>query len=390
MEFWINIEDEEQRTREAFETYHWLLRSYQIYLRGYCADLNEYYPAVNAYTLATILIKLADMYDDAEDPDPEITAVRKSLPALQGALTFSLEAHIQQEENSDYWMLVSYASLQVLTANRPRQVMRAYRKALIATRKNAFYLESELQQLKILKSLDIRTPFVEAGMTILTAELQRIRKDDLSDDQSKTSATAAATRSFLFMGHMIDRPERTTRRFPADLEEEVHRQIEATLDRLKAGAHDRAFVCGAGCGGDIIFVESCIKRGIQINIYLPYPEPLYIKNFISYGGDQWVERFYALRNHPLVGIRFQTERLGKVKKGDNVYERNIRWALYSSLIFGIDRVRLIALWDGNSSTQQDMDGLLVSQMVNQMRHMGGVMEHLNITKFEQPLPKSGM
>ncbi|MCL4264530.1 MAG: hypothetical protein KJ069_15005 [Anaerolineae bacterium] len=380
MESWINTADDQKRLQEAFESYHWLLMSYQTYLRGYYRDLNQYYPAVNAYTLAMILVKLADEFDDKEDLDPEITAVRETLPKLEGALTFSLEANLQQE-TSDYWSLVSLANLQVMTATRPSQVTRAYRKALTATRKNAFFLESELQQLKILKSLDMREIFVDAGLKILQAELQRIRKDDLSDDQSKTSATTAAN-SFLFAGHMLDRPDRATKRFPVILEDAVRKSIDEVLDKLKADTNDRVYVCGAACGGDIIFIERCLERGLQVNIYLPYAEPLYIKQFISYGGDRWVERYYTLRNHPRVSIRFQTERLGKVKKGDNLYERNNRWALYSSLVFGIDRVRMVALWDGNTSTQQDMDGLLVNHMVSQMRRMGGIIEHLNITKFD--------
>lgn len=379
MESWINIADDEERLREAFESYHWLLISYHTYLNGYYQNLNEYYPAVNAYTLATILVKLADMYDDKEDPDPEITAVRETLPSLEGALIFSLEARIQNE-TGDFWTLVSLANLRVMTAERPRQVTRAYRKALTATRKNAFFLESELQQLRILKALDMRETYVDAATKILQAELSRIQKDDMGGDEGKTAVTTAV-RSFVFAGHMLDRSDRTLKRFPAALEAEVRKQIQEALDKAKADTNDRAFLGGAACGGDIIFIECCLERGLQVSIYLPYAEPLYIKQFISYGGERWVERYYALRNHPLVSIRFQPERLGKVKKGDNLYERNNRWALYSSLFLGIDRVRMIALWDGNSSAQQDMDGLLVSHMVSQMRQMGGVIEHLNITKF---------
>ncbi|HRQ42542.1 MAG TPA: hypothetical protein PLD25_31895 [Chloroflexota bacterium] len=379
MESWINTPDDQQRLQEAFESYHWLLMSYHTYLRGYYRNLNDHYPAVNAYTLAMILVKLADVFDDKEDPDPEITAVRETLTTLEGALAFSLEASAQQQ-SGDYWTLVSLANLRVMTASRPRQVIRAYRRALTAARKNAFFLESELQQLNILKSLEMRETYVDAGMKILQAELQRIRKDEWSDDQSKTAATTAV-RTFVFAGHMLDRPDRAIQRFPAHLEDQARQHIDEALDKLKADTNDRVYIGGAACGGDILFIERCLERGLHVNIYLPYSEPLYIKQFVSFGGDRWVERYYTLRNHPQVDIRFQIERLGKVKKGDNLYERNNRWALYSSLILGIDRVRMIALWDGNNSAQQDMDGLLVSHMVSQMRQMGGIIEHLNITKF---------
>jgi hypothetical protein len=50
-------------------------------------------------------------------------------------------------------------------------------------------------------------------------------------------------------------------------------------------------------------------------------------------------------------------------------------------LLGIDRVRLIALWDGKS-TATDRDGELVSHMVEEMRRLGGYVEHVNTTKFD--------
>ncbi len=381
VESWANIEDEERRLQEAFNAYHWLLRSIQTYLQGYRYNLNESYPGINAFTLATILLHLADRYDDPEDPDPEITSMRKILPQIQGSLQFALEA-LARDERSDYWTLVSLAELRVMVAERPRQVTRAYRKALIAARKNVFFLDSSLHQLRMLKSLDMRPQFVEAGEKILTEEIRRIQKDEHSAEPDVSPSPASEVLSFLFIGHSLDKPGSTIKRFPPDLETEVRRHIDAALDKLKANGNDQVFLAGAACGGDIIFIEACLARGLKVNIHLPFSEAFYIKQFISYGGNPWVERYYTLRNHPLVDIHLQAERVGKVKKGDNVHERNHRWALYSSLIFGIDKVQLIALWDGRSTSNQDMDGLLVSHMIAQMRRMGGMVEHLNITKFD--------
>jgi tetratricopeptide (TPR) repeat protein len=49
-EMWINswtwIDDKKLRTQTAFDSYHWLLKSFQTYLRGYQLDLNEFYPGV--------------------------------------------------------------------------------------------------------------------------------------------------------------------------------------------------------------------------------------------------------------------------------------------------------------------------------------------------------
>lgn len=388
MDSWDHIEGEETRLQEAFEAYHWLLKSFNTYLKGFYYDLNQYYPGVNALTLAIILTQLADKFDDPEDPDPEITAVRKLLPSLQGTLQFALEA-LAQNERSDYWTLVSLAELQVMSANRPRQVMRSYRKALTSARKNVFSLESSLHQLNMLKSLEIRIEFVEAGTKILEEEIKRIAKDQTSDEKEYVPPPGTEVRSYLFTGHALDRSGQKMKRFPADLENEVKRQITLLFEKLEVDANDFAFFAGAACGSDIIFIESCLERDVKVNIHLPLPEPVYIKQFISYGGDKWIERYYNLRNNPNVDIHYQVERVGKMKKGDSIFERNNRWALYSSLILGMDKVKLIALWDGKAGTQQDRDGMLVNHMVSQMRRMGGIVEHLNITKFNYHEPLGG-
>jgi hypothetical protein len=381
MDSWQRFDGDETRVKEAFESYHWLLKSYNTYLKGYYFDLNQYYPGVNALTLAMILVQLADKFDDPEDPDPEITAVRKLLPQLQATLRFSLEA-LAKNEMSDYWTLVSLAELRVMSASTPRQVTRAYRKALTSARKNIFFLESSLHQLNMLKSLEMRMEFVEAGIKILQEEVKRIQKDQQSEEQELLPPPGTKVQAFLFIGHCLDKPGIPIKRFPIDLEAEVTRQINLALDKSTADANDYAFLAGAACGGDIIFAECCLERGLEVHIYLPLSEPAYIKKFIGHGGDKWVERYYNLRNNSNIDIHFQLDRVGKLKKGGSIFERNNRWALYSSLILGMDKVRLLALWDGKAGPDQDMDGRLVSHMVSQMRQMGGIVEHLNITKFD--------
>ncbi len=139
------------------------MKSYQIYLRGFRADLDQFYPGINALTLATILVHLADRFDDKEDPDPEIEVIREELPELRGTLEFALEVQAANP-NADYWTLVSLAELHVMTADRIQRVIRAYRKAMTASRRNIFFLESSIQQLEILKSLEMRPEYVSAGI----------------------------------------------------------------------------------------------------------------------------------------------------------------------------------------------------------------------------------
>jgi len=74
---------------------------------------------------------------------------------------------------------------------------------------------------------------------------------------------------FLFSGHMIDAPDRKEPRFPADKESIAAAAMAAKLEELKAGAEDQAF-CGGACGGDILFAEACLERGVRVDVLIPF------------------------------------------------------------------------------------------------------------------------
>ena len=88
-----------------------------------------------------------------------------------------------------------------------------------------------------------------------------------------------------------------------------------------------------------------------------------------------------MRNHPLVDEFYQPDQVGLPKENDNVHERNNRWALYSALGRGIDRVRLIAVWDGKNEYLRDLDARLVKHMVDLMRDTGGMVEQIHPGKL---------
>ena len=182
----------------------------------------------------------------------------------------------------------------------------------------------------------------------------------------------------LFSGHMIDSRGRPQPRFPADMEEEAKQKINEVLDRLQANAKDLAIAPGIAWGGDILFLEACLKRQIEIEAYLPFEPAEFVEQSVSFAGDDWVKRFYRIKNHPLVKIHLQPEELGLVREGENPFERNNHWALKSSLTYGSKRVRLVVLWDGKGG-----DGLGGTfDMVQQVRQLGGTVEHLDTTKFD--------
>lgn len=188
---------------------------------------------------------------------------------------------------------------------------------------------------------------------------------------------------FLFIGYMVNNSKKKGKQFPPEKEAEIKAAIEAALNKYQAGPGDLAVTTGMDAGSEMIFVECCVERGMRVKVYFPLFESAYIKEFVSPGGSQWVTRFYQMRNHDLVEEFYQPDCVGIPREGDNLYERNNRWAFYSALTRGIDKVRLIALWHGKGEIAKDLDARLVNHMVEFVRGMGGVVEQIKPAKLEQ-------
>ncbi|HNH25982.1 MAG TPA: TRAFs-binding domain-containing protein [Anaerolineales bacterium] len=379
---WKQIPDKNKRLKAAFDAYHWLIKAIDTYLKGYRIDLNNHYPGVNALTLSSIAIHLADKFDDKKDPDPDITRIRDEFVELKGALIFALEKQVSAD-NADYWTLISLAELRALTADNTATVVRSYRKALTASRRNMFFLQASLSQLEILKALDMRTTFVEAGISILDEEIARISGDKQVSAAKGNNKNGRAPEGqvFLFAGYMIDYPGKNKKTFPANRERDIREDIEKLLTKFNAGPGDIAILAGLSAGSEILFAEVCAEKGIHVNVHLPLPESRYIREFVSIGGEQWVDRFYKICSHPDVDEFYQLEQVGSPKKNGDPYERNNRWALYSSLVRGISKTTLIAVWNNVGGRAKDRDEYLTQHMVDLMRETGGKIEAINTTKY---------
>ena len=122
---------------------------------------------------------------------------------------------------------------------------------------------------------------------------------------------------------------------------------------------------------------------------MPVPESAYVRDYVSPAGDEWVERFYKMRNHPLVDEYYQTELVGTPRAGDDAFERNNRWALYSAMMRGVDNLRLIALYDDKrGDVHATRDAHLVKHMIDLMRDTGGQVEIINPAKIASETLKS--
>ena len=162
------------------------------------------------------------------------------------------------------------------------------------------------------------------------------------------------------------------------MESEAYQKIEEVFDELQVCDQCLAIAPGAACGGDILFIEACLRRNMKVEILLPFERAKFIQESVRFAGEDWVSRFYEIEQNSKVKIHFQLERLGNVPEGEDPYQRNNRWALYSTLMYGIDRVRLVVLWDGKRGDGPGGTG----DMVDQVCELGGRVEHINTTKFQ--------
>ena len=99
----------------------------------------------------------------------------------------------------------------------------------------------------------------------------------------------------LFSGHMVDAPDRETPRFPPAMEPDVAASIERTLDALGPTGDDLA-VCSGACGGDLLFAEAALKRGVRVELYLPFDEATFVGRSVDFAGADWHARFDAVRS----------------------------------------------------------------------------------------------
>ncbi|HAX68011.1 MAG TPA: hypothetical protein DCY14_00250 [Anaerolineae bacterium] len=382
---WKRIRNANEKMRIAFESYHWLIKSVDIYMKGFKIDLNEYYPGINAFTLSMLAVHLTDKFGREKSPDPDVTRIRKTLPTLRNTLLFGLESRIALEgDKADYWTLVSYAELKLLTSEDIDAIIRAYRKAITASRRNLFFLNSSLAQLEIIKDMGLRPRFVKASIKLIEEEISRVNQGEYGEAVPQTKSLRKKHedgRALLFTGYMVDYPRKSKKVFPPEKENEIRQEIRKKIDKFKPGAEDRAFLAGLSAGSEIIFAELCTEMGLKTKVYLPMSEAAYVREFISPAGEAWVDRFYKIRNHPLVSEIHQVEALGEPKEGDDLHERNNRWALYSALgRCGIGKVRLIAVAN-ETIFGGDRDIALTRHMIELMREMGGAVNFINPSTF---------
>jgi tetratricopeptide (TPR) repeat protein len=311
----------EEMSNAAALTLAPLEEAIDAYQRGFIAQPAHYYSGINALTLRVLHRHLGG--------DGGAAAIDN----LAGGVAWAALS-AQQRNRTDYWARASCAELALLL--RPLDsVLREFRAAVVAANRDWFALDSTLQTLHLLRDLGFRPDETAAAIHVVQGEIVRAR------------GPSSPRQVLLFSGHMMDAPARPQPRFPPAMEAAAAQRIAAALDALGAGGEDIAF-SQAASGGDLLFLEACQQRGVRCVVLLPFEEPEFITASVvpAANGEQWRERFFAMKERLADPLREMPAEIGPTPRGVNPFERCNRWLLYTALGWGVDKTRFVCLWNG--------------------------------------------
>ncbi len=316
--------DASARRTRAHDHVGLLREAINAYSSAFRKDPSHYYSGINAVGLMHVYKNLTG---------EELDAGQRRL--MEGGVEWSVAAALDRETSRarDYWARVTRGDL-LLYQGRSNDMLEAYRDAIAVAEGDWFSLNSSLQQLELLAAVGFHTRRVGTAVRLFRQASDAVKPRAVPD------------RVYLFSGHMIDAPDREQERFPPDMEDLVTEAIATELDDSHAGPGDRG-ICGGACGGDLIFAEACLQRGLRLEIRLAFNEPKHLrKSVVLPGSGDWRRRFNSVREHPNTKVFVLEEDLGPSASDDKAFERSNLWMLYSALCWGFDKIQFISLWNG--------------------------------------------
>ena len=319
---WHQAGKSSQQMREDAAYERAMLRdSIASYTAGYRCNPGHYYSGINALTLMHVYRHLTN--DSRYD---------KEMRTMAGAVRFAAECDTSKQ--GGFWVFATLGDLEVLIGT-PDTIRDVYLEALAKRDRDWFDLNSCLAQLKVLNDLGFQQENVTSAMKVFDHELQK---------NQKVESRWQPRQIILFSGHMIDKEGRQPPRFPKEKETAAAQKIAEALLKLKAGPEDLALTQGA-CGGDLLFTEACLQRGVSMQWLQPVDEATFLQKSVVSRGQNWHDRYYAAREKLAADIRSAPEQLGPAPPETNLYERCNLWLLYTALSYGIRRVQFVCLWD---------------------------------------------
>jgi len=337
----------DQAPRKALQS-PLLLQAYEKYYQGFLENLDSFYAGLNALSLLTLAIELANQIPDAWETRFETKAqARIELDSLQiqrqrlaGTVGVSLEVakqRLQESGKEDRWVNISFADFVFLTTDRPQRVVFAYESALAGA--PAFYSDSARAQLDLFRQLGVLVDSANRALEVFASPVP-----------AKETPQPPA-RVILFTGHMIDPPGTTPPRFPDSIRDKVRLAIFDKVQQELARTEGRVVaIASAASGGDLLFHDVCEQLDIEHRLLLPLAPDPFRNESVSPAGRFWEDQFDRfLRESPAPPYLSNSDDLPiwlSMKTEYSTWQRANLWLLQEALAVEGKNLTLIALWDG--------------------------------------------
>ena len=248
----------------------YLSKAAEAYFTGYLYS-HDYYPAINAASLYLILGNKVKAHQIAK------------------------EVIIRIKNPRDYWATSTLGEAHLLLEN-PKDAISYFNSAIQISPKQFGKFQSTYKQLV----------FLQDAIDVPQQLLDLFPKPNLA----------------VFSGHMIDHPERSSQRFPQEIEEQVRIELKRKIAELDI---DIGFTSLAS-GGDILFMEILKERDAEIKAYMPFNKEDFITTSVANAGMGWIKRFdhcydcapKYLTNEPYLETPDLFGHLGKVMIGESI------------------------------------------------------------------------
>jgi len=355
---WSRVEKLEERLSLAYRNAATARKSLDTYEVAIRKDLGSYFNGINVITLAALLEHVARANKRAVKPEVA------DLADLQTVVRLAATTKLDNKDES-VWARATLGELH-LALGHPQEALDDYEQATADPSLTWFNIRSMFEQVQLFQLLGYQPETVEPVAALLQQRLGEL-----------PHPSARFDKVVICSGHMIDAPDRKTPRFPKEKAEVVRAKIAQQLEQWKIGAGDLA-VCGGACGADILFAEEALRRGAQLRLLLAQDIDDFVRDSVRHAGNDWVQRFYALREK--ADVATQPERLGKAPSDVSIYARTNLWIINTARVEAADsgKIRALLVWD-EKPTGDGPGG--TSDFEQKVRDLGGLVEIINPTKL---------
>ena len=355
---WSQAEKLEERLKLAWRNIAVAKRSIETYEVAIRRDLASYFNGINVITLATLADHVAQANKRTAKP------VVADLADLQTVVRFAATAKIDDPAET-VWARATLGELH-LGLGHEQEALDDYEQATADPSLTWFNIRSMFEQVQLFQLLGYQPEAVEPVAALLQQRLEEL-----------PHRSARFDKVVICSGHMIDKPDRKTTRFPLGKAEAVRAKIAQQLEQWKVGGGDLA-VCGGACGADILFAEESLRRGAQLRLLLAQEVDDFIRDSVRHAGNDWVQRFHVLREKAEVAT--QPDRLGKGPNDVSIYARANLWIINTARVEAADPGKIYALLVWDEKPRGDGPGG-TSDFQQKVCDLGGQVEIINPTKL---------